>query len=278
LDKKIFIILTLLIYILFIFSGCIENDYEYDSKITNSKNSAPIPIITAPKKAFFEELIEFDASNSYDNDGEINSYSWEFGDNTTSSGEKTSHKYEFNKNYNYEFPIEYSVVLKIVDDNGSWEYKTHNIQLYPKSYIIYLETDRLTFTKPIKNSQSFKTSLGLLKINSIKEFSYHLPTPINLTNSIWNITIYLEKPRFSILNIVRINLLSSKDKIIGMDELKLKTFDLWSEKILTFNGRITNTQDFHSIKIMIYGHSLMNNFMINYGGDNPSSIKFDFYI
>ena len=63
-----------------------------------------------------------------------------------------------------------------------------------------------------------------------------------------------------------------------MDELKLKTFDFWSKKILTFNGRLTNTQDFQSIKMAIYGYSLTNKFVINYGGDSPSNIKFDFYI
>ncbi|GAG84872.1 unnamed protein product, partial [marine sediment metagenome] len=39
---------------------------------------------------------EFNASNSFDLDGNITDYSWDFGDGTTGSGEITIHTYTSN--------------------------------------------------------------------------------------------------------------------------------------------------------------------------------------
>jgi len=86
LDKKKLAILITIITISTILSGCIENNNNGHEIIIKTKNLAPIPIINAPEKAFFEELIEFDASNSYDPDGEIKKYEWDLGDNNTLSG------------------------------------------------------------------------------------------------------------------------------------------------------------------------------------------------
>lgn len=57
------------------------------------------------------EEVVFDASASYDPDGSIETHSWDFGDNTETQAEKTSHT--------YTVPGTYNVTLTVVDNSGS---------------------------------------------------------------------------------------------------------------------------------------------------------------
>ncbi|KON32565.1 hypothetical protein AC477_02785, partial [miscellaneous Crenarchaeota group-1 archaeon SG8-32-1] len=57
------------------------------------------------------EIIFFDASGSYDPDGTIVSYLWDFGDGTTKEGVTVDHSYSEVGNY--------TVTLVITDDDGS---------------------------------------------------------------------------------------------------------------------------------------------------------------
>jgi len=54
---------------------------------------------------------DFDASGSYDPDGTITTYSWDFGDGKTGSGEMTTHAYASEGTY--------SVVLTVTDDDSA---------------------------------------------------------------------------------------------------------------------------------------------------------------
>lgn len=54
--------------------------------------------------------VPFDGSNSYDEDGTIESYNWSFGDGKTGSGINPSHKYTIAGNY--------TVTLTVTDDSG----------------------------------------------------------------------------------------------------------------------------------------------------------------
>jgi|GEM_PF-1995069 len=62
------------------------------------------------------EVIDFDASGSYDIDGYIVSYSWDFGDENTDSGVTVSHSYVDDG--------EYTVTLRVVDNRGATGSKT----------------------------------------------------------------------------------------------------------------------------------------------------------
>ncbi len=58
-----------------------------------------------------DQVLGFDASDSYDSDGSITSYSWDYGDGETGEGVSRFHY--------YELPGEYLVTLTVVDDSGA---------------------------------------------------------------------------------------------------------------------------------------------------------------
>ncbi len=65
-----------------------------------------------------QEIISFNASESYDPDGgEIARYQWEFGDGETGSGKIVVHKYDSNGTY--------QINLTVTDDEGDTGYTTH---------------------------------------------------------------------------------------------------------------------------------------------------------
>jgi PKD repeat protein len=57
------------------------------------------------------EAINFDASGSFDRDGKITEYYWNFGDNNTATGSTVAHGYEYSGKY--------TVTLKIKDNSGT---------------------------------------------------------------------------------------------------------------------------------------------------------------
>jgi PKD repeat protein len=76
------------------------------------------PFLAPPTAAFtvdsqnpmVGESIEFDASASFDTDGDIVTWVWDFGDETTGTGKTYTHT--------YTLAGDYTVNLKVVDDHG----------------------------------------------------------------------------------------------------------------------------------------------------------------
>lgn len=75
-----------------------------------SINELPVAHIQGPERIPENHEIEFDASQSYDPDGYIEEYLWDFGDGTTASGQFVSHI--------FEEAGKYQVQLTVRDDSG----------------------------------------------------------------------------------------------------------------------------------------------------------------
>jgi glucose/arabinose dehydrogenase len=75
-------------------------------------NKPPVPSFTAsPNPVAVGATVTFDASASYDPDGQITAYSWDFGDSTPAeSGNLTTHQ--------YASPGSYDVVLTVTDNES----------------------------------------------------------------------------------------------------------------------------------------------------------------
>jgi len=85
----------------------------------------PVADVNVPSNASANQIIVFNASGSYDIDGIIISYQWDFGDGTTGSGVSTEHV--------YENPGEYAVNLVITDNNGNTYSKTMTVNIAPET-------------------------------------------------------------------------------------------------------------------------------------------------
>jgi PKD repeat protein len=75
-------------------------------------NRAPVAVFTeSAETVYIGETITFNATESYDSDGVIISYFWDFGDGTNATGVIVSHAYASDGVY--------TVTLTVTDDDGA---------------------------------------------------------------------------------------------------------------------------------------------------------------
>lgn len=83
-----------------------------DYNDTTTENKIPHANAGGPYQGVIDDVIEFNAEKSYDEDGTINSFQWNFGDGTTGSGKIVTHQ--------YDEPDIYTVTLTVKDmQNGT---------------------------------------------------------------------------------------------------------------------------------------------------------------
>ena len=83
-----------------------------DVEIVNAANQAPVAVIdVSSDNVEVDEAIIFDGSQSFDNDGDIVSYLWNFGDGVEGINQTES--------YSYSIPGSYSVTLNVTDEDGA---------------------------------------------------------------------------------------------------------------------------------------------------------------
>jgi hypothetical protein len=78
---------------------------------TPAPNQSPIADANAPYSGTATQAIQFNASRSFDPDGTITSYAWNFGDGTTGTGVAPAHAYASAGTY--------TVTLTVTDDKGA---------------------------------------------------------------------------------------------------------------------------------------------------------------
>jgi hypothetical protein len=103
-----------------------SNLWYFSTRIRPASNLPPIAVASGPYGADIGELITFDASSSYDPDGTIEFYRWNFGDGTSEILSVTpKHAY-----YGYE---KYNAILTVIDDFGTSSMTTVEVDISPSS-------------------------------------------------------------------------------------------------------------------------------------------------
>ncbi|PXF53926.1 MAG: hypothetical protein C4B56_00550 [Candidatus Methanophagaceae archaeon] len=107
-------------------SGNSAESSEYSFTTLGTLNQPPIASFTYyPENPLLGEQITFDASSSYDSDGNITNYEWDFGDGNVTN---TTHEI---LNHSYSEAGSYEVTLTVTDDDGVTNSTTKEITVYP---------------------------------------------------------------------------------------------------------------------------------------------------
>jgi hypothetical protein len=94
--------------------------YEF----ANGGNQQPVPVIVAsPASGIVPLAVSFSGNGSYDPDGSITTYSWEFGDGGTGTGISLLHS--------YNTPGTFTALLRVTDNAGATASTTKTITVNP---------------------------------------------------------------------------------------------------------------------------------------------------
>jgi parallel beta-helix repeat protein len=99
----------------------------FSTRIAPPDNEKPVADPAGPYSADKGEPVTFDGSGSYDNDGDIDFYRWNFGDGS-------SEILAMNPIHTYDKSGEYIVTLTVVDNNGRSDIKTTTVDISFESY------------------------------------------------------------------------------------------------------------------------------------------------
>jgi len=111
-------------------SGNSAESSEYSFTTLGTLNQPPIASFTYyPENPLLGEQITFDASSSYDSDGNITNYEWVFGDGNVTN---TTHEI---LNHSYSEAGSYEVTLTVTDNEGAMNSTTKEITVYPPTAI-----------------------------------------------------------------------------------------------------------------------------------------------
>ena len=117
-----------------------------------------LPVIDAggPYTGKVGEPVNFDASGSYDPDGDLLSYKWDFGDGSIGSGSKLSHT--------YEKIGKYLIKLNVTDSQGNSDTKTIEVEITDGSKTIGVDKDNLFWYIVLGLAFAITIAVGLLYI------------------------------------------------------------------------------------------------------------------
>lgn len=150
--------------------------------IEKEENEPPIALFTySPENPDVNQTITFNASDSYDPDGEVVRYYWDFGDEMSALDKIITHSYASAGNY--------TVTLTVYDDKGAENSTTKKVEVREAKPTVLIATHKptynlyeqqivmITIKNPANISAKIKLGIGF-KIYEIdgKQFEYDFPT------------------------------------------------------------------------------------------------------
>lgn len=153
---------------------------------TKAINILEQPLPNLPPTADFIYVVDSNVvqftEQSYDTDGYIKTYLWNFGDGTSSNDRNPSHTYSSGA---------YTITLTVYDDDGSTDSISKNVQIQMNGDEVLdqsLETSGLPYPSPVWNqrwqAQEFKTTVNIL--TKVKMY-------LKKNNFDGDVTIYIRK-------------------------------------------------------------------------------------
>ena len=155
----------------------VTDDYGANSSdtvfISINPNQPPVANAGSDKYSFNDLNIDFDASASFDPDGSIVKYHWDFGDGTASDGIKISHKYSTTGNY---------VVTLTVTDNGG---------LISQDTALVILTNNIPLNNTIVFFDDFQNGLAKWKKSGTLRWNTMAPSEIDVPrNNVSNLVAH----------------------------------------------------------------------------------------
>ncbi|GAH43697.1 unnamed protein product, partial [marine sediment metagenome] len=112
----------LLLLLLLILNNLKTGDLTDDTNdVPEKENIKPTAKAGGPYYGYLNEPISFSAEDSYDPDGKISLYGWDFGDGNKGNGIKTQHTFTTTGNF--------TVTLTVTDDEGKTDYGYSNVEI-----------------------------------------------------------------------------------------------------------------------------------------------------
>jgi len=141
-----------------------------------SRESPIASFIYDPYVPLVGEEITFDASSSYDPDGEIVSYQWDFGDSSTVAGMIVTHSYASEESY--------TVTLTVTDNDGKTDIATKTVNVKAKRPVVVLVHGFESWTfDPYDDWSDMEESLTMAGFDVfISDYTQYYPT---LSDDYW---------------------------------------------------------------------------------------------
>ena len=96
------------------------------------------------------------------------SYKWDFGDGQTAKGKKVEYLSEFENELDILYPLIYTVILSVKDNDENLKIIEYRIMLFPSVYMFYLYSGKITAEKPILKEDTIGAS-GKFKFKPVQE-------------------------------------------------------------------------------------------------------------
>jgi PKD repeat protein len=123
-------------------------DFSFDIIAVHAGNAAPVADTGPDQSAYVGDVVSWDGTGSYDPDGAIVRYDWDFGDEKRGSGARVTHAYTSEGTY--------TVTLTVTDNGGltSFNQATVMIDSLPTEQTMHVEDITITTT-----TRSWKTEV-----------------------------------------------------------------------------------------------------------------------